>query len=187
MNDLKLLITPTYVKKYSVVDENVDDNIIQKFIIKAQTSNGKQILGENLYKRLMNEFPNYTGKSLDLVEMVQTALLGWTLYHMLPHINYKLTNKSVQTKSSEFGQPVGLDEVKWLRDQHRDQAEFDSERVRDFIKNNQVEFPEFLTKDQMYEIRPNKTNYFSGIRTSGRRNSVPPANRPNIDPCNDCD
>ena len=183
------LINTEYIFKYTIVDDNVDANLITKMIWKAQSLNIQSTLGENLYTKLLNDCPNFTGQYRDLVKnYVQEALAEWTVYHLLPFINFRLTNKAVSLKNSDNSNPSTIDDLKWLRDQVRNNAEFYSERIRDYIKNNQDAFPEYFVTNNVFEIKPNKTNYFSGIYTRGYRSSKypgPPFG--NMDNCDWCD
>jgi hypothetical protein len=181
-------ITTDYVYKYSVIENNVDADLITKFIWKAQDLNIQATVGENLYRKLINDCPNFTGNYLTLVrEYIQPAQTEWTVYHALPFINFRLTNKAVSQKNSDNSSPSGLDDLKWLRDQVRNNAEFYSERIKDYIKNNPSAFPEYYTRTNSFEIPPNKTNYFSGIWTNGRGFKGPNPPPSNVDPCDFCD
>lgn len=178
-------VNTDYIYKYTVIENNVDADLITKFIWKAQDLNIQGTLGSHLYNKLVNDCPNFTGYYLTLIkEYVQPALAEWVVYHALPFINFRLTNKAVSQKSSDNSQPSGIDDLKWLRDQVKNNAEFYSERVRDFIKNNPSQFPEYYTIEpgNPFDVKPNKTNYFSGIHTKGRyfRAPLPPLNQ--IDP-----
>lgn len=181
-------ITTDYVYKRSVIENNVDADLITKFIWKAQELEIQSTLGENLYKKLINDCPNFTGYYLTLVkDYIQPAQCEWVVYHALPFINFKLTNKAVSQKSSDNSSPSGIDDIKWLRDQVRNTAEFYSERIKDYIKNNPTQFPEYYTSNLSFEVKPNKTNYFSGIFTTGRSYGPPPAPYDMTDPCDLCD
>jgi hypothetical protein len=181
-------VTTTYIYKYTVIEENVDTDLITKFIFQAQDLNIQATLGSNLYNKLINDCPQFTGDYLTLVKnYIQPALAEWVVYHSLPFINFRLTNKAVSQKSSDNSSPSTIDDLRWLRDQVRNNAEFYSERIRDYIKNNPTSFPEFYTSVDNFDIKPNKTNYFSGIHTTGRRSQNPPAApNSNIDPNENC-
>lgn len=186
--DYKLFITSNYVYKMSVIESNVDADLINKFIWKAQDLNIQSVLGQNLYTKMLNDCPNYTGYYNQLmIYYIQPALCEWVVYHALPFINFRITNKAVSQKSSDNSQPSAVDDLKWLRSQVRNNAEFYNERTRDFIKNNPNQFPEFYQSSLAFEVKPNVSNYFSGIFTSGRKFQGPNPPLDNIDPCEFCD
>lgn len=162
-----LILSTEYIYKYTVIESNVDADLVTKFIYKAQDINLKEIIGDNLYNKLMADCPNFSGYYYTLVkDWIQPCLAEWVVFHALPFTNFKLTNKAVSQKSSEYSQPSTIDDLKWLQSQVRNNAEFLSQRIKDYIKNNQTQFPEYFTKTNTYEVSPNKTNYFSGIYTS---------------------
>jgi hypothetical protein len=176
-------ISTEYVYTYTLIEKNVDPDLITKNIWKSQDLNIQSILGQNLFTKLVNDCPNFTGQYLTLmVDYVQPCLAEWVVYHTLPFINFRLTNKAVSTKSSDNSQPSSIDDLKWLRDQVRNNAEFYSERMRDYIKNNLTLFPEFYFNDLAFSIKPNVSNYYSGIYTSKRMYRANLPNLDNIDP-----
>lgn len=180
-------VTTDYIYKYTIIEENVDADLVNKSIWRAQMTHIQEILGTNLYNKLVNDCPNFTGQYLTLMNnYVQPALAEWTVYHLTPFINFRFTNKAVSQKSSDNSQPSTLDDLKWLQAQIRDNAEFISEQTKDYIKNNISLFPEYYQVLNPFDLRPNKTNYFGGIATKGRlvRAPLPPLD--NIDPNDFC-
>jgi hypothetical protein len=180
-----IFITSEYVYKYTVIDQNVDADLILKFIIKAQDLNIQSTLGSHLYNKLVTDCPNFVSQYRTLIkDYVQPAQAEWCVYHALPFINFHLTNKAVATKNTDSSQPSTVEDLQWLMTQVRNNAEFYSERCRDYIKNNPALFPEFYTIEpgKPFDIKPNKTNYNSGIYTTGRMYRAPLPNIDNIDP-----
>lgn len=190
MTNVLFMDTP-YVYKYTIVEANVDADLVQKFIIKAQNLNIQNAIGQNLYQTLIDNFNNngtFTQPYLTLVkDYIQPCQAEWIVYHLLPFMNYRLTNKAVSQKSSDNSQPSTVDDVRWLRDQVRNTAEFYTERLKDYIRNNPSLFPEYYTVSLTFEVRPNKTGYFSGIWTRGANYQGPMPPAANIDPCDFCD
>lgn len=181
-------IDTPYIYKYTIIETNVDADLILKFIWKAQDLNIQSAIGQNLYTKLINDCPNFQGAYYTLVvDYIQPCLAEWVVYHALPFINFRLTNKAVSTKSSDNSLPSTADDIRWLRDQVRNNAEFYSERLKDYIRNNPSSFPEYYQRTLSFEINPSKTAYFSGIYTQGRNYGPPPASLNNIDPCEWCD
>lgn len=180
-------INTDYVYKYSVIESNVDADLVTKFILRAQDMNIQETVGSNLYNKLVSDCPNFAGAYRTLIkDYIQPALCEWVVYHALPFINFRLTNKAVSQKSSDSSQPSGIDDIKWLRDQVRNNAEFYSERIRDYIKNHPSDFPEYYANPDSFNIKPNKSSYFSGIHTSKRGYRGPNPPYGNIDPNENC-
>lgn len=171
-------ITPQYLYKWTIIDDNIDPNLLDTFIIKAQDVNIQSVIGNTLYVRLMNdvylETKGLTGIGIPgsltasyatvVNDYIQKCQAEWTVYHCLPYINYRLTNKAVSEKKSEWSDATELKNIQYLREDIRNTAEFLSTRIREYILNNQLQFPEFfqIIPNQL-QITPKPSQYFSGV------------------------
>mgnify|MGYP003642559847 FL=1 len=162
-----LMLTADYYKRNSVVNLNVDEEILHPQIIKAQNVRIEKILGTNLFDTVLSEIDaqTYTARITTLLEdYIQPALVEWITYTALPYLNYKLTNKSVSKKSSDNSEPSDLNEVNYLRQNIRDDAEYYSERITKFLETNDVTYPEYKEGNtDCDDIKPSKLNFISGI------------------------
>lgn len=161
-----LFLSVEYLRDNTVINGNVDSEILEPFILLAQNVHIETIVGTKLYNNIIEEIIADTLSADNqtlLDDYLQPALLQWSLYESLPFINYKLTNKAISTKNSDNSDAVELDELHYLRTTVRDVAEYMSERATKFLKTNESTYPLYLLNSECDEIRPNKTNYFSGI------------------------
>jgi hypothetical protein len=161
-----LFLSVDYLRDNTVINGDVDSELLEPFIMLAQNVHIETVVGTKLYNSIIAdiEADTLTGVDKDLVDnYLQPALVQWSLYEALPFINYKLTNKSIATKNSDNSDPVQLDELHYLRTNVRDVAEYMSERATKFLKNNTDLYPLFLENYECDEIKPNKSNYYSGI------------------------
>jgi hypothetical protein len=159
-------ITTEYLFKFTSIDENVDADLLTPFILQSQDINIQQAIGNSLYVKLKNDVPtnSVSGYYLTLLkEYIQPAQAQWTLYYAIPFINYKFTNKAVSQRNSDNSNPSSVDDLRWLRDQVRDTAEFLTRRITEYIMTNTSQFPEYFTTTGPYQIKPKKNNYFSGV------------------------
>jgi len=166
-NNKILMMSSDYFKRNSVVNLNVDTELIHPFIIKSQNLNIERLLGSNLFNTILSEIGSgsVSARMKTLLEdYIQLALVDWTLYNSLPFLNYKLTNKSVVKKSSGNSESVDMSELAFLRQTIRDDAEYYSTRVVDFLCENETTYPEYANgNDDMDDIRPSNNTYFGGI------------------------
>ena len=173
MNKAKFL-TFEYLVKWTIMDENVDANLVEPFILQSQDINIQTIIGNTLYVKLMNDIittGTTTGYYLTLMtDYIQPAQAQWAIYHSLPFLNYKLTNKAVSEKSSDNSTVTPLETVQYLRNTIRDNAEFLSTRIREYIINNQTQFPEYFSPNNqnLLSIKPQVNQYFGGVYLGGR-------------------
>lgn len=160
------LISTEYLFKHTIIDDNVDPDLLNKFIIQAQDLNIQQIIGNTLYVKIMTDVVSntVTGFYKDLLDnYIQRCQAEWTVYYSFPFINYRLTNKAVSEKNSDNSNPTSLENIQWLREQVRNTAEFYSTRIREFISNNPNQFPEYYVIQGCLSITPKRNNYFGGI------------------------
>lgn len=161
-----LFVSSQYVKDNTSINDNLDSDILTPFITQAQKIYIEPILGTDLYKKLQSDVSGATvagNYKILLDEYIQNTLAVWALHDSLPFINYKLTNKSVLTKDSDNSTAVGLEEIKFLQANIRNNAEYLSQRITDYLHANPTLFPEYFTNADIDDVRPNRTSYFSGV------------------------
>ncbi len=157
-----------YLTKWTQIDENIDPNILEPFIMQAQDINIQGVIGNSLYVKIMNDIATTgttTGSYLTLLSSyIQPCQAQWTMYYALPFMNYRLTNKSVSEKNSDNSNPTTIENVQYLRSVVANTAEFLGKRIGEYICNNQNDFPEYFTTDyNSKSIKGSSDTYFSGI------------------------
>ena len=162
-----LFLSVDYLRDNTVINGDVDSTLLEPFILLAQNVHVETITGTSLYNELIAEIvaDTLTADNKILIDdYIQPALTQWSLYEALPFVNYKLTNKAISTKNSDNSDPVELNELHYLREAVRNVAEYMSERATLYLKANPNKYPLHLNYGtDCDDIRPNKTNYFSGI------------------------
>ena len=160
-------MTADYYKRNSVVNLNVDDELIHPQIIKAQNLNIERVLGTNLFDVLISEVTSGTvsDRMVTLLEdYIQPALVEWVTYSSILYFNYKITNKAVVKKSSDNSEASSLNEVNFLRQSIRDDAEYYTDRLAKYLCANEVLFPEYIEGNiNDDDIVPSKKSFFGGI------------------------
>ena len=160
-------MTADYYKRNSVVQLNVDEELIHPQIIKAQNLNIERVLGTNLFDVLLSEVSTGTvsARMVSLLEdYIQPALVEWVTYSGLLYFNYKITNKAVVKKSSDNSEASSLNEVNFLRQSVRDDAEYYTDRLAKYLCANEVLYPEYIEGNiNDNDISPSKKSFFGGI------------------------
>lgn len=159
-------ITTEYLFKYTILDSNIDADLLTPYIDQASDINIQQTIGNSLYTKLKNDViaGGSTGYYATLMkDYIKPALAQWVLYYAMPFINYKMTNKSIAKKTSDNSTTAEQSEIVWLRDQVRDTAEFLTRRITEYIMTNTGQFPEYFTTSGPYQLKPKKDSYFGGI------------------------
>ena len=96
--------------------------------------------------------------------------LGTDLFEALPFLRYKVMNNNVVSKTAENSTPLTREEAQDLREEIRNTAEFYTERLIDYIKNNTASFPEYTTNTGA-DVSPDTANYYSGMNLEYDRNA----------------
>jgi len=162
-----LFLSVDYLRDNTVINGNVDSELLEPFVILAQNVHVETIVGTALYDELITQIvaDTLTADNQTLLDdYLQPALLQWALYEALPFINYKLTNKAISTKNSDNSDAVELDELHYLRSTVSDVAQYMSERATLFLRANTDLYPLFVNYGTTCDsIKPNTDNYFNGI------------------------
>ena len=99
-----LFITIDYLRDNTVINGNVDSELLEPFIVAAQNVRIESIIGTGLFNDIITNInaETITGNNKILLDdYIQPCLIQWVVYEALPFINYKLTNKAVSTKQSD--------------------------------------------------------------------------------------
>ena len=163
------LIDCEYVFIHSTIDKNTDAGIINPNIVVAQDTNIQEAIGYALYVKIMNLvysgdilLPSYSKYQILLNNFIQPALCHWAVWHSLPSIQYKLTNKSILSKTTDNATTTGLAELKYMRENVKHYADFYNQRIREQIINDPSSYPEYFQSVGIDRIRPKRSTYFSG-------------------------
>ncbi len=166
MSTIVKFIDADYIKNNSVMEYNVDDSKLSPIVIKVQTVYLQQMIGSSFLNHLYNAFSTSAMTSDErslVIDYIQPYVSEYSIYEVLPFLNYNLTNKSISKKSSEFSQPSDLNEVKYLRSNIKDMAEFYGERLAKFLCDNSTKFPQYTNPTTPENLIRNSKSFFSGI------------------------
>ncbi len=159
-----LFITPTDLKRNSLIDGNVDVDKFIQFIKIAQQIHIQNYLGTALYDRISNDIiaGTLTGDYLFLVnEYIKDMLIHFAMVDYLPFAAYQVANGGVFKHISENSESVTKNEVDTLIDKHRNFAQFYTRRFIDYICFNNNLFPEY-NENQNADMYPDTDANFVG-------------------------
>jgi hypothetical protein len=155
------------VKKNTPIDENVDSKLLQTAMRAAQDIYIRDIIGSGLYDKICTDI-NGSGLSGNYLNLVNYYIAP-CLYHyiitqsMLP-MTYKMMNKSVSTRTSDNANPVDMDALVMIERRYQEKANYYAERLRDYLCENDADFPEFLNPGSGIDtIHPHKQSLFGGF------------------------
>lgn len=161
-----LFIDEDYIKRYSTINGSVDPTFLEPRLIIAQDKWIQPILGTNLYQTIKAAIvaDNLSANQKTLLEdFIMRATLHWAILEILPSMLYKINNGALSTYNSEDSSPISRSELDRLVEEQRNNAQFYSERLIDYLCANSSLFPEYNTRtsnDQMCPIKG--TVYYEG-------------------------
>ena len=161
-----LFIGTARLKKQTPIQQNVDDDLLNNYIFRAQETHIHQALGTDLYNAMKSRVINnqLTGQYKTLMDdYITNCLIEWSFYEVMPFISLKITNKSIARGNADYLAEADLADLKYLRQTVRDVAEFYGERLIGYLKENNQLFPEYLTNSGLDKIIPNSSSYFNGV------------------------
>tara|TARA_R110000851_G_scaffold156800_1_gene299345 strand:+ start:669 stop:1175 length:507 start_codon:yes stop_codon:yes gene_type:complete len=161
-----LFINRTDLIRNSIMDGNVDTDKFIQFIKIAQEIDVQQIMGTKMYDGLSTAIPN-----IDLAanarwktvldDYIVPMLIWYAQSNYMPFAAYQIKNGGVFKHTSENAQSVDKNEIDFLVEKARTNAEWYSRRFIDFMSFNQTTYPEYTTNinDDIY---PSNDATFNG-------------------------
>jgi len=168
-------IDSDYIKAYSQVGGNVDEKYFISAIITAQDKYIQPILGTNLFKDLQDNIDDLTSANSSyptlMDDYIRMVTMRWTLVELYPYLSNKLLNSSIAQVSGDNASPISKSEVDSLINIERDNAQFYSERLIDYLQANSATFPKYNTTTSTSQMNPIFSAYYeNGLTISnGRR------------------
>jgi hypothetical protein len=163
-----LLISTEDVKKFTIVNGNLDADDFIEYIKISQDITIQNYLGSKLYQKLqtliLNNDINQAGfvdyKNL-LTVYVKPMLIHWAMVYYLPFAAYTLSNKGLFKHTSESATNVDKAEVDFLVEKERDIAESYTQRFIDFMCYNMNTYPEYNNNNNE-DVNPDTNNFYGG-------------------------
>tara|TARA_R110000764_G_scaffold146052_1_gene233813 strand:- start:276 stop:782 length:507 start_codon:yes stop_codon:yes gene_type:complete len=161
-----LFINRTDLLRNSILDGNVDSDKYIQFIKLAQVIHIQQIMGTKLYNGLATAIPNIDLAAnarwkLLLDDYIVNMLIWYAQVDFIPWAAYSIKNGGVFKHRSENSDTVSKEEVDYLVEKARTNAEWYSRRFIDFMSFNQTTYPEY-TSNVNNDLYPSTDSTFNG-------------------------
>ena len=164
-----LFISEDKLKDSTAINLNVDVNLLLPYVRQAQKLYVETKLGTDLNQKLkdlivagtVNLPANAAYKTL-LDDYIGDMLPNWAFYHAVPFLRFKIENGNIYSKNSETGTALTTEEAQHLREEVRNTAEYYTERMIDYICNNNSLFPEYNTNTGA-DVNPDDNAYYNGM------------------------
>jgi hypothetical protein len=164
-----LLISEQKLKDSTAINLNVDVNILLPYVLQAQTLYIEPKLGTQLYEHIkgliqagtIGNVGNAAYKTL-LDDYISFVLVNYSFYHAIPYLRFKVENGNIYSKTSETGTALSTEESQSLREEISNTAQYYTERLIEYIRNNTVDYPEYSTNSGA-DVNPDKNAYYNGM------------------------
>jgi len=164
-----LFISEDKLKDSTAINLNVDVNILLPYVRQAQKLYVETKIGTDLSNKLksliqagtLGDVANAAYKTL-VDDYIGDMLPNWAFYHCIPFLRFKIENGNIYSKTSETGNSLSTEESQHLREEVRNTAEYYTERLIDYICNNNSLFPEYNTNTGA-DVDPDRNAYYNGM------------------------
>lgn len=164
-----LFISEAKLKDSTAINLNVDVELLLPYVRQAQKLYVETKLGTNLNNKLKDLITTGTVGSVGneayktlLDDYIGDMLPNWALYNCIPFLRFKVENGNIYSKTSETGNALSTEEAQHLREEVRNTAEYYTERMIDYICNNNSLFPEYSTNTGS-DVNPDENAYYNGM------------------------
>lgn len=166
----------TYLKQMTIINDNVDMKIITPTIEDVQRLYVEDVLGTQLFNQILSQIGSNTVSSANQT-LLDNYILPFMKYYVLmevsPVFKIRYMNKGLMVKSSDNSQPASQEEMLYIMDRWRDNAQKLAQKCTDYLRDNTATYPLFLTNYRYYESQPNQNNFSSGFYTKDRNEDYP--------------
>lgn len=166
MATINLIVGENYLKSVSIINDNADMKVITPTIQYVQQAYIEDLLGTQLYNQILSQISSNT-VSANNQTLLDNYVIPCMHYYILsectPVFKYRYMNKGVMVKSSENSQPATLEEIEFLMDKWKNQAEKLAEKCTKYLCANTNTYTLYTANTEGYESQPNKNNYTNGL------------------------
>lgn len=143
---MKLYCDETTLKEITNLSENVDIDVIKPNLIKAMDIDIIPFLGFDLNTELQTAIINntITPKQQELLNIITKAMAHFTAHRTYVDILFKWMNKSAVTPSVENGVNMNKNDMVYVKDIAKHDAEFYLKQAKNFLEKNKTDFPSYF-------------------------------------------
>lgn len=167
MTNFVYLISTTYLKDNTPINENVDDKLLKSAIKESQEIYIRDIIGSGLYNEIQDQAFNgtLTNNNTTLLDTyIAPCLKYYTLTESMLPMTFKMLNKTVASRNSDNANAITIEEMTLMERRFRDKAEYYANRLKDYLCANTSTYPKYLNAGSTLDtIFPQDVQVFGGI------------------------
>jgi len=159
-----LFITRQDISVFTAANGNIDSDKLLPFLKIAQDIHVQNYLGTELYNAIKTKISDstLTGDYLTLVrDYIKDMMLHWSMVEYLPFGSVNIANGGIYQKNPENSSSITRDHVDYLVEKSRTLAQFYTNRLIDYLQNNNSLFPEYYSNSNE-DMYPDDVANFGG-------------------------
>lgn len=156
-----LLITEQKLKENTPINDNVDTSELRFSIQQAQTIFIQESLGTNLYEYILGlvqngdiDLPQYSDYKELLRNFIQPTLISYAYYLALDNFYVKFMNIGLVQNRSEQGNPIDIRTLTYLKNNAKDNAQFNDNLLRRHLVFNNWKYPQYTVTTNNGQLIP---------------------------------
>ena len=156
-----LLITEQLLKQNTPINDNVDTSELRFSISQAQTIFIQESLGTNLYEYILGlvqngdiDLPQYSDYKELLRNFIQPTLISYAYYLALDNFYIKFMNIGLVQNRSEQGNPTDIRTLTYLKNNAKDNAQFNDNLLRRHLVFNNSRYPQYTITTNNGQLIP---------------------------------
>ena len=164
-------ITVEDLKGATVIQNNIEAKLLGPYIPIAQDLHLDVLLGEALktaFRADLTEASDTitasTARFIDLLVYVKEAMYYCVAAEATTFLAVRITNKGINKRFSESTTSASASDVKDVKAQFTNYAEFYKNRLLCFLNDNSTVYPEWVNPDCRNDCKGVKFRYFSGFQ-----------------------
>ena len=169
MSNYVLFISEAKLKDSTAINLNVSTELLLPYVRQSQKLYVESKLGTKLTQKLkdlitagtLSNAGNEAYKTL-VDDYIGDMLPNWAFYHAVPFLRFKIENGNIYSKTSETGNSLTTEESQHLREEGRNTAEYYTERMIEYVRNNISSFPEY-NQNSGADVTPDPNAYYNGM------------------------
>lgn len=171
-----LLMTPAYLKRHGLVDENVDAGYITPVIELCQDTFIQEIVGTGIFAELKTQIAANSLTSLNrtlLDDKLLPAMRWWVMAKLVKPITYKYSNTGIKQVESDNYFTPSRDELNALEEEYYNRAEYYADAAARYLIENSTSYPLYDNPgDGVDIVHPNRHQFKSAIFLGGRKGKL---------------
>lgn len=164
-----LILSEPYVRDQSIINRNVDFDLLRPIIFMIQDTKLKPMLGSDLYNEILSQtvptapgvFGNLTANNKILVDNYILPMLHWYLVSesaITLHVRHM--NQGIREKTAENSTAVSMDDLRLIERRYASIAQSYADDMRRYIIGSNL-YPAYTTNGTYDKTLPSRTGFRS--------------------------